>query len=166
MTHKCYFWNLQPWSWYFETCWYFTKCFFHQKRNQTWLLLIKMVNTSLMTSLPNDVRLKKISKLQGVIVYCPAFFPIFFIFFRLLSILYRHAFKAFENRLVFIDVWRFPWTINRYWKFILLGVNPYKKTPLTQTLIIRKIFYIEQIFGFPFFHPSIFGTSNASIRMP
>ena len=29
------------------------------------------------------------------------------------------SFKAFESRLVSIDVWHFPWVINSYWKFML-----------------------------------------------
>ena len=65
MTYECHFWNLQPCSSYFGTCRYLIKCFSHDKRNGTWLLLIKMVNTSWLTSCQttNDLRRSKNPKI-------------------------------------------------------------------------------------------------------
>ena len=43
-----------------------TKCFFHSKWNGTWLLLVKIDNKYELTDeLANDVRLKKISEING-----------------------------------------------------------------------------------------------------
>ena len=48
---------------------------FHNKSHGTCIITNKNGKYELTDELPNDVRLKKISKLHKIIVSCPVFFP-------------------------------------------------------------------------------------------
>ena len=53
----------------------FKKMFLSQRVKQNVIITNKNVKCQLTAKLQNDIRLKKISKLHEIIVFCPIFFP-------------------------------------------------------------------------------------------
>ena len=107
--------TVQLCSQFFETCRYLTKCLFQNKINGTWLLLIKMLKTSWLTSCENVVRLKKISKLHELK-------------YRVQSFSQNENIANTSKKLLKTKYWTFPlegyftWNLKFFWNILSIAL--------------------------------------------